>query len=185
MALVAALLSPPALSAPAATTTRYAVDTLRSEFILETKQPGKFRYIVVNAFRRTNMETEEVKLAAVAGKGTCSLGGGADAACGIDLLRYRVVRFTADDAFTTARVVLKRGKVRHDLTWTMTTPFSHGPVGQEPNLCGGETTKVYLMAKNARAEGRVFGRNLSTSDEADDWRESEKMIQTIDIQECA
>ncbi len=165
---------------------QYQVDTLRADFILPTELDGKYRYLVANIYRRTNLQTGEVVLSAVTGRGSCVLSAGATS-CGADLARYEVLRFDADPAFATAEVVLKRGRQRHTLKFTTSTPYVYiPPASQQPtHLCeGGTVTKAYLMAKNSNAEGILFGRKVSTADEATSYSEAEDMEQSIENHDC-
>lgn len=162
------------------------VDTLRADFILPTKVEGKYRYLVANIYRRTDVKTGEAVLSAVAGQGGCRLSSGV-ASCAADLERYRVVRFDSDPGFTTAKVVLKRGRQRQVLEFTTSVPYLYiPPVSQEPtHLCeGGTVTKIYLTAKNANAQGVLFGRKVSTNSEAAEYSEAENMEQSLEIEDC-
>ena len=189
MALAVLLLLPATASASVAgtTTTRYSVDALRADWILPTKSEGVLRYLVVHVYRRTNVDTGEVSLSAVSGRGLCPVGKGQVFGCGVNLYPFEVVSFDADPGFATAAVVLRRGAVRQRVEFITSAPYAYvPPVGQTPShLCkDGVITTVYLTAKNATAEGRVFGRHVATADEAADRAESEKMIQTLEIVEC-
>lgn len=171
----------------AETTTRYSVDALRADWILPTKSQGVLRYLVVHVYRRTNLDTGEVSLSAVSGRGLCPVGTGDVFGCGVNLYSFEVVSFEADPAFATAAVVLRRGAVRQRVEFITSAPYAYvPPVGQTPShLCkDGVITTVYVAAKNATAEGRVFGRHVATADEAAGRAESEKMIQTLEIVEC-
>lgn len=162
------------------------VDTLRADFILPTRVKGQYRYLVANIYRSTDVNSGEAVVSAVAGRGSCRLSSGA-ASCQADLDRYRVVRFNTGAGFTTAKVVLKRGRQRHTLEFTMSTPYVYiPPASQEPtHLCeGGTVTKAYLTAKNANADGVLFGRKVSTKTEATGYAEAENMEQSLEIEDC-
>lgn len=162
------------------------VDTLRADFILPTKVEGRYGYLVANIYRRTDVNTGEAVLSAVAGRGSCRLSSGA-AACEADLERYRVVRFDSGPGFTTANVILKRGRQRHTLEFTTSTPYVYiPPASQEPtHLCeGGTVTKIYLTGKNANADGVLFGRKVATNKEAAGYAEAEDMEQSLEIEDC-
>jgi hypothetical protein len=182
-AAAAGLLPTTAAARPAEETTTYRVDTLRAQWILPAAGENGIRVMAVYVYRRTNANTGAVTLTAVAGRGRC----GNSNACGVFLSRHRVTEYEVDPAFATARVVVERGRWRHEVTFTPGAPYAFvPPVAQNPTLAckGGTVTTVYLTAKNASAEGRVYGQDVSTADEVDAQRESEKMIQTLEIEEC-
>lgn len=187
-ALTALLLLPTSASAGVEqTTTRYSVDSLRADWILPTGSDDVLRYLVVHVYRRTNLDTGEVSFSAVSGRGLCPVGRGEVFGCGVNLQPFEVVSFEADPAFATAAVVLRRGRVRQSVKFVTSAPYAYvPPVGQTPShLCdNGVITTVYVAAKNANAEGRVFGRDVATTDETPGHAESEKMIQTVEIVEC-
>lgn len=168
-------------------TQRFRVETLGAEWIMPTGSDDAFHYIVVRAIRKTDLDTDEVTLHGSAGVGACSSTDDAFS-CEAMLPSYRVTRFETDDLFREATVVLRRGTKRHRIAWTATQPYAYVPPAEvTPELCGqeeGTATRIYLLAQNATAEGRVFGRKLSTSDEYEPQRAAETMLETIDIEEC-
>jgi hypothetical protein len=172
-------------SARSDTTTRYRVDSLRALWILPPDAHGDLRTIAVLVTRRTNLDTDEVTFNAGAGKGECF--STADSfGCETLLSSYKVVKFDANETFTAVDVVIARGHRRHSVSFAATQPFAFvPPAGQSPNTCKGTTTTVYLHAENATAEGHVFRRDVSTASEYDDQRESEKMIQTLENEDCS
>lgn len=170
-------------------TTRYDVETLGADWIMPTKRKADFDWIVVRVIRRKNLDTGKVELFGSAGVGSCSGDGSGAFACAADLSSYLVLKFETDGAFRSAKVVLKRGGKRHTISWTAGIPYAFAPpVGVTPEPCPGgkegTLTRVYMLAHNATAEGRVFGRRLSTADEYDEQRESEDMLKTIDVRDC-
>ncbi len=175
-------------AASAASTTHWRVDRLTAQWFLDTNKEGTFRYVSVSVTRRTNMDSGEVVLSSSAGQGLCALGS-ETTSCEVMMKPHEVVAYEADPAFAAASVVLRRKTQRHRISWTTSTPYAWTPpLGQEPNPCGGTTTKIYVSGKNATAEGRAFGRAISTADETSaydgSYREAEDMIQTYEIEEC-
>lgn len=167
---------------------RFRVETLKAEWIMPTGSDDAFEFIVVRAIRKTDLDTDEVTLHGSAGAGVCSAGDDAFT-CDAMLPSYRVTRFETDELFREATVVMRRGTKRHRITWSAALPYPFvPPVAVTPELCPGQEegtlTRIYVLAQNATAEGRVFGRRLSTADEYEPERSSEHMIETIDIEDC-
>jgi hypothetical protein len=185
LALVGAMLLPlPVGAAPEASTNHYAVDQLEADWILPTDTADEFKYIVVRVSRRTNLDTGKERLSGAVGRGSC-IENDVAFACQALLEPYNISEFEADRSLSSARIVLRRGRLRHTVQFTATTPFVWvPPVGEEPNFCGGTTKVVYLTGRNATAEGRVFGRRVSTADEYDAQRTAEMIVQTLEIEEC-
>lgn len=194
LALVAAVFAPTssALATPTSsdTSTSYEIDRLRADWISPTRnRAGVFPYLAVQATRRTNVDTGEVVISGVAGRGSCSDEGGSFFCSVFFRSGWRVVKFETDGAFATATVVLHRGAKRARVSWTAGAPYAYiPPYAENPTFCPdgseGTNTTVYVSAKNATAEGRVLGRSVSTSTEHADQAESEKMIQTYETEEC-
>lgn len=183
-------LSPSAMAEPSsAATTRYRVESAAAQWIVPTKAAGEFDWIVVRAVRRTNLETDEVRVFGTAGVGDCLTHRDEGIRCGAELRALRVDKFEADPLFRTVKVVLRSGKKRHNITWTSDHPYALVPPGTaytEPCAYGegGVFAEVYLTTQRATARGRVFGRRVSTATEPDEHREPEDMTQSLEIKHC-
>ena len=186
-AIVSTLMLPAVSSAatrPHTTTTRYSVDRLEAMWAVKDDNSNDILGISVIVTRRTNIDTGEVTVSGVAGKGECSDTSG----CAVFFKHgWKVTKFETDPAFAAASVVLQRRGERASVTWTTGTPFvTTPPIDRNPAWCkGGTVTTVYAIEKNASAEGRVLGHNVSTASENDAGdQSSEHMIQTIEVEDC-
>lgn len=168
---------------------RFRVESLVAQWIIPTKVEGKFDYIVVRAMRRTNLDTNKVRLFGSAGVGDCSSYRDGAVGCGTELYSHRVVKFQIDADFRSAKIVMRRGSKRHSVTWEGGNPYAFVPpvtVNSEtcPNDSEGTLTEIYLLGRSATAEGRVFGRPVSTSAEPEEHREQEDMSQALESRDC-
>ena len=194
LALVAGVIVPASTAGAApdgsASTTNYKVDRLSADWISpEKNRRGVFPYLAVSAIRRTNVDTGEVVISGVAGRGSCSDEGGSFSCSVMFGPAWRVKRFEADDALATATVVLGRGDRRARVTWTAGAPYAYTPpYAENPSICPdgseGKPTTAYVSGKNATAEGRVMGRAVSTSNEHVEQGAAERMVQTYETEEC-
>ncbi len=182
--LLIGVLSIPASSPPALTSqsAHFLVDELDAQFVLPERRPnGTWPFLAVTATRTVNQQTQAVRLSAAAGIGSCKK---EDEGffCGAELAPYRVLEFESDS--TTARVVLKRGKRLGRLKWTARTPYTLlPPISSHPNECGGSTTDITLLARNAITEGRILGHRVATKDERDPT--AEHMIKLVRRKDCS
>ena len=192
LALVAGLVVSASSATAAATrsTRHYRVDRLEAHWILPTKTAGDFVSLAVQVTRRTDVNTGEVMLSGVAGRGSCEEGAQGQFGCMTYFSSgWRVASFEADDAFATATVVLKRRDQRARVSWTTGAPFAWvPPFAENPSICPGgdegKITTVYISGKNATAEGKVLGRAVSTASEYEEERTAERMTQTLETEEC-
>ena len=166
---------------------RFKVEILTAEWILPVKD-GAFENLVVHVTRMTDLDTNDVGVSASAGVGEC-FEKGTEFGCAAYPKPHMVLKFDMAADYRSATVVLRRGRVRHRVRWTagMPSPWVP-PVGVTPEHCPGgkegTLTRAYLLSQNATAEGRVFGRGVSTADEYDEQRISEKIHISIDQKDC-
>lgn len=171
--------------ANAADARRFTVETLRADFYLPTDKPDVHKWIGLSAERTTNHQTGKVTITGYPFKGRCegdSSGYGLSCS-GAGVAGWRS-RFEADPAMDSGGVVLKKGKRRIELRFMGGQPFS---ITSEPspNGCGGTTADSYPVARNATAEGRLFGRDVSTATEVDGLRTAESMVVKERTKTCA
>jgi hypothetical protein len=104
---------------------------------------------------------------------------------GAGIRGWRVSRFEADAGMNTGLVVMRRGDRKIKFTFTGNTPFATmGPSSYE-NDCGGNTTDVSVLSRNATAEGRFLGRRVSTARESDGNRAAERMDLIDRTRDCS
>ena len=175
---------PASATAPAAAeTTATLVEQVQAGFILPKEVDGKFRYFALSATRQTSQETGEVTLSASAGVGECDNVQGF--LCWAFSKPYRVTRFEMDASLSSALVALKRGKTVHRLTFSGFVPTAVAPpLGSYLNGCGGTTYNVYLLVRNANAEGKMFGRDVGTFREYEPEAIAERVSSVMDVEEC-
>lgn len=160
--------------------TTYETSRLKAAFVIEPRKAGAFDYVQIGATVRRDLDTGEVIETASAGLGHCQRH-----SCFATLKSYEVIVFELDAALTSGRLVVERGPHRHHLSFRTSFPIAVPPVYQNPNLCGGTTTTVAIHNRNAYAEGRVFGRQVATGNDANpDLDMAERMEQHLDIEEC-
>lgn len=170
--------------------TRYRVESVAGDWIIPRKIGRKFDWIVVQVVRRTDLDTNKVRLFASAGVGDCSTRQDGAFTCSAELRSRRVVSFEADPEFRTVEVVLRSGENRHDIiTWKFEHPYGVvPPVVAHPEPCPddkvGTIAEIYVVNQRAAAEGRVFGRSVSTAAEPNDLRAPEDMTQRIETKDC-
>lgn len=170
-------------------TTRYRVESVSAQWVMPRKATGEFDWVEVRVVRRTDLESDEVRVFGTAGVGDCVTDRDGSVGCGAELRALRVDKFEADPLFRTVKVVLRGGKKRHNVTWTSDHPYALIPPGTAyteacPYGEGGAFAKAYVIAQEATARGRVFGRRVSTASEPDEHREPEDMTQSIEIKNC-
>jgi hypothetical protein len=181
--LLAAALPAAGAVAEAGETTATLVEQVQAGFILPKEVDGKFRYFTLSATRQTSQDTGEVTLSASAGIGECQNVQGF--LCQAFSKPYRVARFEMDASLSTALVTLKRGKTVHRLTFSGFIPTAIAPpLGSYLNGCGGTTYNVYLLVRNANAQGKMFGRSVATSQEYEPEAIAERMSSVMDLEEC-
>ena len=175
----------PAIARAAATTHRFHVEDLRADFILPTGTEGTYRWMGVSAERVTDMDTGRVWIHGYPFRGTCEgdESGYGMSCIGAGVKGWSVTRFEADSAMAAALLVMKRDGRRIKIAFTGTQPFAQASSTNENN-CGGSTTDVFVLARNAVAEGRLFGRQVSTAKESDGNRAAETMRVSDRTKEC-
>ena len=176
----------PSTAEAATTTRRYQIEELDADFVLATKTEGVYRWIGVHAERRTNQDTGRVSTRGYPTRGTCEGDDtGFNLSCsGRGLPGWRVTRFEADPGMNLAVLVMKRKRRVIRMRFTGGAPYPTGSTAYE-NDCGGTTTDVTTLSRNATAEGWLFGRRISTAREADGNRAAEDMRVISRTEECA
>lgn len=178
------VLSGAASGAERPSTTRYEVTELEAEFFVEPRRGEGVMYIGLYGLVKEDLDTGEVIERAGAGIGRCAER--ADG-CGIEVKPYRIVRFDVNEQMMSAHLVIRRGAVRHELTFETALPrFIVPPLYQNPNLCDGTTTTLVVDGRNAFARGKAFGYKVRTGRDADpDLDTAEMMERRLEIQDCA
>ena len=175
----------PSVAQEASPTTRhFQVEQLQADFVLDEGKAGVYKWIGVNAARYTNPETGQVTFAGRPFRGTCVGDYSANMSCSADGLKgWRVTRFEADKDMNAGLVVLKKRARTIRIRFTGSDPFTAEDWTYE-NSCGGTTTDDYTLTRSAMAEGRMFGRRVSTKSEAKN--SSAEQMKVIDRTErCA
>ena len=166
-------------------TRRYRIEELEADFYIETRSEGVYKWIGLAAERVTNVDSGRVKVSGYPFRGRCTGDSdGFNMSCsGGGVSGWRVTRFEADPGMNSGLVVMKRKGRTIRMRFTGTSPYATTSDSYE-NSCGGTTTDVYTISRNATAEGRLLGRRVSTAGEPDGVRTAESMTTIDRTEEC-
>ena len=160
------------------TTTRHLrVELLQADFIYETDTTGHYDWLGVNTVRYTNLDTGRVWTKGSAFRGTCEGDNtGYNMSCnGVRANKWELTRFEAENRMEAGAVVLKNGPHTSRLRFRGGDRW-HDDDQTYDNHCGGITTDVFKVQRNARVFGWLFGRRVSTRGEAEGNRTTEHML---------